>query len=64
MLWLETAAKFYQQLAQDPAAEACCAGGELLRLPGLVIPEQMLACENGTTPAVSQQARRKISSES
>lgn len=41
MTYLETAAKFYSEVAQTPQIGLCCVQSSPLQLPGLKIPQQM-----------------------
>jgi len=41
MTYLETAAKFYSEVAQTPQLGLCCVQSTPLQLPGLKIPQQM-----------------------
>jgi SAM-dependent methyltransferase len=41
MTYLETAAKFYSDVAQTPQLGLCCVQSSPLQLPGLKIPQQM-----------------------
>ncbi len=41
MTYLETAAKFYSEVAQTPQLGLCCVQSSPLQLPGLKIPQQM-----------------------
>ena len=43
MSYLDTAAKFYDGIAQSPETGACCAQRNDLELPGLAVPERMAA---------------------
>lgn len=47
MSYLETAAKFYSEVAQTPEVGLCCVQSSPLHLPGLVIPEPMQAMNYG-----------------
>lgn len=41
MTYLETAAKFYSELAETPQVGLCCVQSSPLQLPGLIIPQSM-----------------------
>lgn len=46
-LYLETVKEVYAEAARDPDASLCCANSPVWRLPGLAIPERMLAMNYG-----------------
>ncbi|MBF2063006.1 MAG: arsenosugar biosynthesis arsenite methyltransferase ArsM [Calothrix sp. C42_A2020_038] len=41
MTYLETAAKFYSEVAQTPQIGLCCVQSTPLQLPGLIVPQKM-----------------------
>jgi SAM-dependent methyltransferase len=56
MTYLETAAKFYSDVAQTPQLGLCCVQSSPLQLPGLKIPQQMQEMNYGcgTTVQVTE----------
>ena len=41
MTYLETAAKFYSEVAETPQVGLCCVQSSPLQLPGLIIPQHL-----------------------
>ncbi|WP_445241817.1 hypothetical protein [Microcoleus vaginatus] len=54
MTYLETAAKFYSDVAETPQIGLCCVQSSPLQLPGLKIPEQMQEMNYGCGTTVSR----------